>query len=95
MAPRFPSFPSDYGKIRNADDTPSKEWVTFVRDLEAYLRAPSLESRTVAQLPPAAANTGVRYLVTNATVTTFASTVAGGGANIVPVVSNGTNWVIG
>ena len=33
--------------------------------------------------------------VTDATATTFLSTVAGGGANKVPVVSDGTNWLIG
>ena len=38
---------------------------------------------------------GARAFVTDATATTFLSIVAGGGANAVPVVSNGTNWVIG
>lgn len=48
---------------------------------------------TVATLP--AGTRGMRWYVTDATVTTFASTVAGGGANIVPVFYNGTNWIIG
>jgi len=53
-------------------------------------------AQTVAQLPAAAtAGAGARAFVTDATVTTFASTVVGGGANGVPVVSNGTNWIIG
>ncbi len=53
-------------------------------------------SQTVAQLPTAAtAGAGARSFVTDATATTFLSTVAGGGANGVPVVSNGTNWLIG
>jgi hypothetical protein len=34
-------------------------------------------------------------MVTDANATTFLSTVAAGGANIVPVISNGTAWVIG
>lgn len=50
---------------------------------------------TVAALPTASENQGARRLVTDATATTFASTVAGGGANIVPVTSDGTNWIIG
>lgn len=51
---------------------------------------------TVAALPAAAtAGAGTRGMVTDATATTFLSTVAGGGANIVPVVSDGTNWLIG
>lgn len=51
---------------------------------------------TVAQLPAAAdAGAGARAMVTDASSTTFAATVAGGGANVVPVFSNGTNWKIG
>lgn len=50
---------------------------------------------TVANLPSASANPGARRIVTNANATTFMSTVAGGGANIVPVFSDGTNWKIG
>lgn len=53
-------------------------------------------SQTVAQLPAAAtAGAGARSFVTDATATNFLSTVAGGGVNGVPVVSNGTNWLIG
>lgn len=51
---------------------------------------------TVAQLPAAAtSNKGSRATVTDASATTFASVVAGGGANGVPVYSDGTNWRIG
>jgi hypothetical protein len=51
---------------------------------------------TVASLPAAAtAGAGGRAFVTDATATTYLSVVAGGGANAVPVVSNGTNWLIG
>ena len=44
---------------------------------------------------PAAGNAGARSFVTDATATTFASVVAGGGANGVPVYDDGTNWRIG
>ena len=50
---------------------------------------------TVASLPSAASYPGGRAFVTDATATTFLSTVAGGGSNKVPVVSDGTNWLIG
>jgi hypothetical protein len=33
--------------------------------------------------------------VTDASATTFHSIVAGGGANVVPVFSDGTDWRIG
>lgn len=41
------------------------------------------------------AGAGARSFVTDANATTFASVVAGGGANGVPVYSDGTNWRIG
>jgi len=49
---------------------------------------------TVASLP-SATRAGHREVVTDATATTFMSTVAGSGSNIVPVVADGTNWKIG
>ena len=62
----------------------------------ARLYVPVTGSTTVASLPSAStAGAGARAFVTDATATTFLSTVAGGGANKVPVVSDGTNWLIG
>ncbi len=55
-------------------------------------------SQTVAQLPAASTCEGAHAMVTDATQTLTAgigATVVGGGANRVPVVSNGTNWLIG
>jgi hypothetical protein len=50
----------------------------------------------VAALPSASAvGVGALAFVVDATATTFASTVAGGGSNKVPVYSDGTNWKIG
>jgi hypothetical protein len=49
---------------------------------------------TVAGLP-AAGTAGRRAFVTDANATTFASIVAAGGANGVPVYDDGTNWRIG
>lgn len=59
-----------------------------------YIPAPTIY--IVATLPSAAtAGVGARAFVSDATATTFASTVAGTGANKVPVYSDGTNWKIG
>ena len=99
----IPPFPSSQAKIVNADGTPTREYVTLFSALEdALQRMYSALGETgqaapilVAALPTAVGKTGVRYTVTNATATTFMSIVAGGGANIVPVVSDGTNWRIG
>lgn len=41
------------------------------------------------------ATTGRRAMVNDATATTFASIVTGGGGNTVPVYADGTNWRIG
>ena len=59
----------------------------------SYVKTPAL---TVATLPSASiAGMGSRAFVSDANATTFASIVAGGGSNKVPVYSNGTNWLIG
>ena len=51
---------------------------------------------TVATLPAAATvGAGSRAFASDANATTFNSIVAGGGANYVPVFSDGTNWRIG
>ena len=64
-----------------------------------HLNAPTRigpPSVTVATLPAAAAGyAGFRAFVTDANATTFASIVAGGGANGVPVYCDGANWRIG
>lgn len=50
----------------------------------------------VAALPSAAeAGAGARAFVTDASATTFASVVAGGDSNVVPVFSDGEDWRIG
>lgn len=52
--------------------------------------------KTVAGLPsPKIVGIGARAFATDATATTFHSVAVGGGANKVPVVSDGTNWLIG
>ena len=53
-----------------------------------------LKTYTVATLPGSPVK-GWTAMVTDANATTFASTVAGGGSNNVPVYYDGTNWRIG
>lgn len=50
---------------------------------------------TFAQLPNAVGNTGARAFITDSNTSTFAAAAAGGGANFVPVYSDGTNWRVG
>ena len=62
----------------------------------ARIFVPVTGGTTVAGLPTASsALVGARAFVTDASATTFLSTVSGGGANKVPVVCDGTNWLIG
>ena len=51
-------------------------------------------TRTVATLPSATFATR-RFFVSDASSPTFGATVAGGGAVLVPVYSDGTNWKVG
>lgn len=102
-----PSPPEPIGAYVKPDRGPTQQLFDYLKALTqcvATLKAAAeqveppeaLESKTVAQLPAAAAgNKGVRYLVTDSNSTTFYATVAGGGANIVPVVSTGALWKIG
>lgn len=51
---------------------------------------------TFGQLPnPTVAGTGTRAFVTDSNTATFAAVVAGGGANAVPVYSDGADWRVG
>lgn len=49
----------------------------------------------VSKLPDPAQSRGVKAYVSDANAPTFGSTVAGGGAVMIPVFSNGTNWIVG
>lgn len=85
--------------LGDARRSPLSVLVTFLSSAFTSLTASSylkVAPVLVASLPSAAtAGAGARAMVSDATATTFASTVAGGGANTVPVFSDGTNWKIG
>lgn len=71
-------------------------WYTGLTLVVAAKSVPRVPSFTVANLPAAGtAGAGARAFVTDATATTFATVVAGGGSNGVPVYSDGTYWRIG
>jgi hypothetical protein len=58
-------------------------------------RGPITVAQLTAEFPPAAKFKGLRQFVTDANATAFMGNVAGGGANSVPVICDGTNWKIG
>jgi hypothetical protein len=109
IAQRFETNPQTYNLYNTYTDGSNYErlattWssnVCYTRPQNAgtgsaRLYVPVTGATTVSGLPAAAtAGAGARAFVTDANATTFLSTVAGGGANKVPVVSDGTNWLIG
>jgi len=60
----------------------------------AFSSTAKLGDYTVATLPSASAYTGYECNTTDSSVTTFGSTVAGGGSSNVKVRSNGTDWTV-
>jgi len=100
--PALPQAPEDYQR-QYQDQLNSVLRLYFVR-LQSILGQldtaggiiPPTTVYTVATLPSAATSgVSARAFVSDANATTFASTVAGGGANKVPVYSDGVNWKIG
>lgn len=48
-----------------------------------------------ADLPAAQLSIGIRGMALDSSVTLFGLTLVGGGTNVVPVVSNGEEWIVG
>ena len=100
--PALPQAPEDYQR-QYQDQLNNVFRLYFVR-LQAILGEleteggiiPPTTVYTVATLPSAATSgVSARAFVSDALTTVFASNVAGGGANAVPVYSDGTNWKVG
>jgi hypothetical protein len=82
------------GAINNGNFDPL--WFYFeVRDPGQLVGSASVYGPSTVAALPASPDQGARAFVTDATATTFLSTVAGGGSDKVPVVYDGTDWVIG
>lgn len=83
----------------NADNLKVLVWRDDIDSFHAIPLSQTLwfgKAVTVDELPlPGAVGAGARALVTDADATTFASVVNGGGANIVPVYSDASDWRIG
>jgi hypothetical protein len=93
-------YPNDYISHNRSG---SRQWKYFIGGLEVFqvtadsinpLVPLKLKTYTVATLPGSPVK-GWVAMVTDANATTFASIVAGGGSNNVPVYYDGTNWRIG
>jgi len=94
------SFPS-VGQLTLYDHDTSSNRLVFSTGVTTHLgrfetTTAKLTPTTVASLPSATTvGAGGKAFVSDANATTFASIVAGGGSNNVPVYSDGTNWRIG
>jgi hypothetical protein len=87
---------ADGGTLAVVTDAANNIGSTAKRVATVYTVNLKLSAVTVAALPAAGTiGAGGRAFVSDATATTFASVVAGGGANAVPVYSDGTSWRIG
>ena len=93
---QVPLYSSSQGDARKASFTTIVEFLASAFSTLSVLSYVKTTPVTVANLPAVAtAGSGARAFVSDATATTFASIVAGGGANSVPVYCDGTNWRIG
>lgn len=94
-APALPYAPVEYD--RQYVDTLNNILRQYFNTLDNFVGQLSLGSvYAVADLPTAAnAGVGARAFVTDSSVSTFGTTVAGGGSTKVPVYSDGTNWKVG
>jgi hypothetical protein len=93
--PALPLAPVEYD--RQYTDTLNNILRLYFNTIDNFVGQLSLGSvYAVADLPTAAnAGVGARAFVTDSSVSTFGTTVAGGGSTKVPVYSDGTNWKVG
>jgi hypothetical protein len=88
-------LPHDSHRYIDKDGTPAKDYYNWAKTITDAVKGLTETAVTFAELPSATANPGARRFVSDATATTFGTVVVGGGANNVPVYSDGANWRIG
>jgi hypothetical protein len=100
-APRLPAAPTEYeSRYQNQFADTLR---LYFNQLDNTLRqfgvssiVPAVTNFTVATLPSAVTSgAGSRAFVTDALTPSFGATVAGGGAVLTPVYSDGTDWKVG
>jgi len=93
VAPRLPNSTVEYDQ--NYINNLTNILRLYFNQVDSAVNRPSTPV-TVAKLSSAVASgVGARGFVTDSSVSTFGSTVAGGGSTKVPVYSDGTNWKVG
>jgi hypothetical protein len=94
-APALPFAPVQYD--RGYQDTLNNILRQYFNTLDNFVSQFKLGSvYAFADLPdPILAGVGARAFVTDSSVSTFGSTVVGGGTTKVPVYSDGADWKVG
>jgi hypothetical protein len=94
-APALPFAPVEYDRTyQDTFNNILRQYFNTVDNYTGQLRLGSVYA--FADLPDAVvAGVGSRAFVTDSSVSTFGSNVAGGGSGKVPVYSDGTNWKVG
>ena len=93
VAPRLPNSTVEYDQ--NYINELTNILRLYFNQVDSAVNRPSTPV-TVAKLSSAViSGVGARGFVTDSSVSTFGSTVAGGGSTKVPVYSDGTNWKVG
>jgi hypothetical protein len=93
--PTLPFAPVEYDRTyQDALTNILRQYFNTIDNYTAQLKLGSVYAFT--DLPDAVvAGVGARAFVTDSSVSTFGTTVAGGGAIKVPVYSDGTDWKVG
>jgi hypothetical protein len=95
VAPNLPLAPNEYER-RYFDQLTNTMRLYFNQRDKIIGQLKASVPVIVADLPSAAtAGVGSRAFVTDSSVSTFGTTVAGGGSTKVPVYSDGANWKVG
>lgn len=90
------SGPVPRPQIADKSGTLTAPWQLWLSQLSSVVFFVNEGKFTVAKLPGAVSSgLGARAFVTDSTVTTFGTTLTGGGTNVVPVFSDGSVWRIG
>jgi hypothetical protein len=94
-APALPFAPVEYDRAyHDAYNNILRQYFNTVDNFISQFALGSVY--VVASLPTAAtAGVGARAFVTDSSVSTFGTTVVGGGSTKVPIYSDGTNWKVG
>jgi hypothetical protein len=95
VAPNLPLAPNEYER-RYFDQLTNTMRLYFNQRDKIIGQLKANVPLTVSNLPSAVTSgVGARAFVTDSSVSTFGTTVAGGGSTKVPVYSDGTNWKVG